>query len=70
MSVTVMNLSNPDEKMQFTCTPEEAVISAYAHSSKDNNTWQYKERYSHLLVFGKYCVSCGDWSAFQDGRSF
>lgn len=77
-SVTVMNLCNPNEKRHYTCTPREAVIAAYAQTLRkaggntigDWNTWQYEERYGHLVIEGKYCIACGDWSAFKDGRSF
>ncbi len=67
---TVMNLSNPKQKMYFSSSPKMAVIGAYATSLHDNNTWQWEERYSHLIVEGKHCVACGDWSAFKDGRDF
>lgn len=74
---TVMNLSNPNHKIQYTCKPREAVIAAYAQNLRPNpsvigdwNTWQYEERYGHLVVEGKFCISCGDWSAFKDGREF
>lgn len=68
--ITVMNLSNPTEKMHFTSSPKMAVIGAYATSKKDNNTWQWEERYGHLVVEGKFTLACGDWSAFKDGREF
>ena len=77
MSVTVMNLSNPNEKRVYTCSPREAVIAAYAqtkdtagNSVGDWNTWQYEKRYGELVIEGKMCVTCGDWSAFKDGRTF
>lgn len=75
--VTVMNLSNPSEKRHYTCTPRQAVIAAYAQTKGvmgnnmgDWNTWQYEERYGYLVIEGKYCIACGDWSVFKDGRSF
>ena len=74
---TVMNLSNPNHKIQYTCTPREAVIAAYAqnirhsHNTVGNwNTWQYEELYGHLVVEGKFTLACGDFSAFKDGREF
>ena len=70
MSVTVMNISNPSNKLQLACNPREAVISAYAHSKHDGNTWQYAERYEHMVIEGKFCIACGDFSAFKDGREF
>ena len=77
MSVIVINLSNPEQKIPYTCTPRQAVIAAYAQNLRhghgtigDWNTWQYEERYGHLVVQGKHTIACGDWSAFLDGRSF
>jgi hypothetical protein len=67
---TVMNLLNPSHKQNYSCTPREAVIAAYAQSKNDWNTWQYAERYGHLVDEGKYTLLCGDFSAFKDGREF
>ena len=67
---TVMNLSNPEQKIIYTCTPREAVMAAYAQSKMDWNTWQYAERYEHMITEGKLCLACGDFSAFKDGRNF
>lgn len=66
---TVMNLST-GKKQNYTCTPKEAVIAAYAQSKNDFNTWQYKERYGYLLETGKLTFLVGDFSVFQDGREF
>ena len=67
--VTVINLVT-QEKQVYSCTPREAVIAAYAQSQTDWNTWQYKDRYDNLVIEGKLTFSCGDFSAFKDGRSF
>lgn len=67
MSVTVMELSTGDHQI-FTCTPREAVISAYAHARHDGNTWKYAGRYGYLVTETDLCVTCGDFSAFKDGR--
>lgn len=64
----VMNLSTREKQVYF-CEPRKAVLAAYAQSFKDYNTWQYEERYGHLLLVGKHCLACGDFSAFQDGRA-
>ncbi|OGL47319.1 MAG: hypothetical protein A2W05_09765 [Candidatus Schekmanbacteria bacterium RBG_16_38_10] len=61
--VTVLNLSNLTEQV-YTCSPEEAVIAAYAQSTGDFNTWDYDARYSRLLEWGEHCVLCGDFSSF------
>lgn len=68
MSVTVMELSTANTQI-FTCTPREAVISAYAHARHDGNTWQYADHYGHLVTETDLCVTCGDFSAFKDGRA-
>ena len=63
--VEVHNLSEYNSRpLIYTCSPEEAVIAAYAQSKKDFSTWQYQERYGHLLLRGKLTVNCGDFSAF------
>ena len=69
MGCTVMNLST-GEKLIYTCSPREAVISAFAQSKKDYNTWNYKESYDHLVEEGKLTFLCGDFSAFKDGKMF
>jgi hypothetical protein len=66
---TVMNLATA-KKQNYTCTPKEAVIAAYAQSKKDFSTWDYEKRYGHLLEEGKYAYFCGDFSVFKDGRNF
>ena len=63
--VAVYNLAKSGaEPLIYTCSPEDAVIAAYAQSHKDFSTWQYQERYGHLLLRGKFTVNCGDFSAF------
>jgi hypothetical protein len=66
---TVMNLET-SKTQNYTCTPKEAVIAAYAQSKNDYNTWDYEIKYNHLLEEGKYTYICGDFSAFKDGRNF
>lgn len=68
MTVVVMNLANPEEKQFYTCTPKEAVIAAYAQSKMDWSTWQYADRYEKMVVETNLTVTCGDFSAFKDGR--
>lgn len=60
MAVEVIDLST-GKKQIFTCSPEEAVIAAYAQSRGDFNTWDYEKKYS--VVRGKQTVACGDFSA-------
>ena len=63
MAVTVVNLANPDSKLVYTCTPEEAVIAAYAQAHGDYCTWDYATRYGHLVIRGERTVACGDFCA-------
>ena len=63
-SIRVVNLSTRQELI-YTCSPEDAVIAAYAQERGDYNTWQYKERYGHLLEEGKHTFLCGDWSVMK-----
>lgn len=65
---TVMNLATREKQVYF-CEPRKAVLAAYAQSFNDYNTWNYEKRYGHLLLEGKFCLVCGDFSAFKDGRA-
>ena len=60
----VMNLAT-GKKQIYSCNPRRAVIAAHAQSRNDWNTWQYEERYAHLVQSGQHVVLCGDWSAFN-----
>lgn len=62
--VTVMDLKT-GETQDFTCSPQEAVIAAYAQSNRDWNTWDYEKLYSRLVKHGKHTVICGDFSAYE-----
>lgn len=53
----------------YTLSPREAVIAAYAQREKrDFNTWLYGDTYGHLVTIadsskpGLVCVSCGNQS--------
>lgn len=65
---TVMNLATREKQVYF-CEPRKAVLAAYAQSFNDYNTWNYETRYGHLVLEGKFCLACGDFSAFKDGRA-
>lgn len=72
LSVKAVNLSTLEEAHYTSeeMTPRQAVINAYAQFTKrDFNTWQYQERYAHLVQEGQKAVSIGDWCALTD-RSF
>ncbi len=49
--------------IDYSCSPEDAVIAAYAQERKDWNTWNYRKKYSNLIERGKVSVLCGDWAA-------
>lgn len=61
--VKVMSLMSGEMVAELTCDPKMAVIGAYAQSRNDNNTWQYNERYGHMVTEGKHFVTCGDFTA-------
>lgn len=67
--VTVINLSYGSKRL-YSCTPRKAVIAAYAQSLQDFNTWDYAKRYESLVSQSELCVTCGDFSAYLDGRIF
>lgn len=61
--VDVTNL-NTGNSRTYSCTPREAVIASYAQvEKKDFNTWDYSERYDHLVKVGISHVTCGYWTA-------
>jgi hypothetical protein len=64
MVTRVRNLET-SEVFVYTLPPREAVMCAYAASRNDYNTWQYEERYGHLVTVGKSgkTVHCGTCSA-------
>lgn len=63
--VAVHNLLDPNARpLIYTCSPEDAVIAAYAQARNDFSTWDYQARYGHLLLRGKITVKCGDFVAF------
>lgn len=66
-TVRVIELGTyPIQEQVYTCSPKDAVISAYAQSLNDWNTWQYSERYNHLVMETDNIVSCGDFTALKD----
>jgi hypothetical protein len=62
-SVTVHQLGTNNEFEYSGITPEAAVIAAYAQSLGDNNTWDYKKKYSHLLKRRGRTINIGDFAA-------
>ncbi len=60
--IEVVNLSN-GEVIVYSCSPEEAVIAAYAQSLGDQNTWDYDGKYDDKVVRGELTVSCGNFTA-------
>jgi hypothetical protein len=65
MNVRVLNLATQDEMFFSGITPREAVRNAFAYSKGDKNTWQYAERYDHMVTEGKHSFACGDWAALK-----
>ena len=63
----VKNLATGSEHF-YTCDPRSAVISAYAQSRNDGNTWDYESRYGHLVMTGRHSYNLGDWCCLFDGR--
>lgn len=71
MSVTIMNLAT-GKTADYTCSPREAVIAAYAQARGDHNTWDYATRYGHLVTVSTsgHTVSCGDFAAYVTPTTF
>ncbi len=50
----------------FSCSPKEAVVSAYEYSRMRKNTWQYPKFKDHPQhIEGKWTVLCGDYCAYK-----
>ena len=62
--ITIFNLATQERK-DYSCTPRQAVIAAFAQEKGDFNTWQYEERYGTRVQEGKHTFLCGDWSALK-----
>jgi hypothetical protein len=65
MRTSVLNLSTGQEQI-YTCPAKVAVICAYAQSLGDWNTWDYDNKYSHLLREGKETWGCGDFCSLKE----
>ena len=67
--VKVMDLRTGEYVAEYTCSPKEAVVCAFAQlDHKDFNTWRYDERYGVLVEEGKVCFLCGDYCALKDSH--
>lgn len=56
MTARVIELGTNNVFTYAGITPYQAVISAYAQSLGDYNTWQYDKKYAPLVKVGKYGV--------------
>ena len=66
---TVMNLATGD-KQEYSCSPREAVIAAFAQSRGDWSTWRYEQRYGNQVELGELTYLLGNFSAFRGGTQF
>ena len=64
MTTEVRNLYTGEMRV-YSCAPFQAVVSAYAQSKGDYNTWQYRERYWDNVDAGNVSFCCGDWAALR-----
>ena len=62
MAVTEVHNLSTGKVQVYTCTPEQAVMAAYAQSLNDWNTWDYGKRYGHLVKNAGHFVTCGDFT--------
>lgn len=56
----ILNLRT-GEWQAYSCSPRSAVIAAHAQSRGDWNTWNYKDRYDHMVESGQWHLFCGDF---------
>jgi len=52
----VYHADRPDYRGQYPLRPEEAVMTAYAHSLDDYDHWGFEERYLKFVF-----ISAGGW---------
>lgn len=63
MFTDVLNLAT-GATLIFSLPPEAAVRAAYLQSVGKCNTWTY-DRANVALVYGKWSVACGDFTALK-----
>ena len=61
--VEVLNLLTGETQTYTGISAQAAVISAYAQSKHDWNTWDYQARYAPLIHVEKQTIACGDFAA-------
>lgn len=62
--VTVFNLLTGEYGSTYVgISPAEAVVAAHAQSLGDYNTWDYTEKYGHLIRHNGDHVLCGVFTA-------
>jgi len=77
--IDVFNLATGESRQYFDTgeigAVRMAVISAYAQNHRtrggtigDWNTWQYEEKYGHMVEYAGRCITCGDWTAINPYR--
>ena len=60
------------ERRSYSCSAFDAVVAAYAQSLRgmhprgDWYTWQYPERYGHLVEVGRWHWFVADWGVRRD----
>jgi hypothetical protein len=64
--ILVRNLASGEELL-YSCSPRQACIAAYAQCERrDFNTWDYEERYGHLVEEASLTLIVGNWAAFKE----
>ena len=53
---------------EYSCSPREAVIAAYAQSKGDWNTWEYEEKYGALVHETPLGFYVRDFGCLKDQR--
>ena len=67
-SSLVRNLATGFETT-YTLPPREALLACFAqHVMGNANSWEYEEKYGHLVRESVLCYHAGDWATFKDGR--
>jgi len=66
----VLNLDTGKYIAQYSCSPRDAVIAAYAQfEKKDFNTWDYNDRYGSEVLQTARVIACGSYSAMLNPSS-
>lgn len=64
--MTTVRNTETGATQSYSIGPRRAVMAAYAQSKGDYQTWQYEDRYGHLVKEHQNGYSLGDYQADKE----